>query len=316
MTPPTLSDVVRSYRLFLGRDVETTAVAAHHVATSDSVWELIERIWASPEAVRRRIGEAACALAATDEADAASLSATPDQLARIFTEVEADWARRGFGSRHRWLLRDRPRYDARSIQWNLARALETGRHEAAALGGLFSRTGLRLDPAASVAVLGEEAFRLAGALTAGPYLGIAPGPEETEAARAALAERGLPDAQLTTVTQFRSRAAGYDLFYSVMALQYAPPPMSSALLGRALEQVRPGGFAYFQLACQLHDYRFDAAAYLAGDGRDPHGEIHALPQHQVLALLDRHGFAPIEVKLDGALGPIGVSYAFFARKRG
>jgi len=115
MPPPTLSDVARSYRLFLGRQVESGVVASQHVATTDSLWSLVERVWASPEARRRRIGEAAEAIAGMDDRAAASPACTPRQLAQMLETVEADWARRGFGACHDRLLRDEPRYDPKSL---------------------------------------------------------------------------------------------------------------------------------------------------------------------------------------------------------
>jgi hypothetical protein len=313
VSKPALSDVVRAYRTFLGRNVENIDVAVHHLAAGDNLWDLVERIWASPEAERRRIGEAAAAIGAMDDWREISLDASEDQLAAIIAEVEADWARRGFGSHHDWLSRHEPRYDERSAKWNVARAFETGGQEADALRRQMARAGVTLGEG-SVAVFGENAFRLAGAVNAGSYLGIEPRPCRVSVGVNALAERDLRHAQLIPVSAFREDAHAYDLFYSVMALQYAPPPMSRALLDRALDQVRPGGLAYFQLAGHLYGYSFGADAYLAGQGRDPHGEIHVLPQPHVLDLLDRHGFAVIEVRPDGRLGSLGVSYSFLARK--
>jgi hypothetical protein len=234
-------------------------------------------------------------------------------LAAIIAEVEADWARRGFGSHHNWLLRHEPRYDERSAKWNVARAFETGGQEADALRRQMARAGVALGEG-SVAVFGDNAFRLAGALNAGPYLGIDPRPRGASAGANALAERDLQHAQVIPVSAFRDGAHEYDLFYSVMALQYAPPPMSMALLDRALDQVRPGGLACFQLACHLYGYSFSADAYLAGQGRDSNGEIHVLPQPCVLDLLARRGFAVIEVRPDGRLDSLGVSYSFLARR--
>jgi hypothetical protein len=309
---PSLSDVARAYRNFLDRNVESVGVAGHHLATVDTLWDLIERVWASPEAVQRRIGEAAAAIGAMDDWRDISLDASEDQLSAIIAGVEADWARRGFGSHHNWLLRHEPRYDERSAKWNVARAFETGGQEAGALRRRMAQAGATLGQGA-VAVFGENAFRLAGAIKAGAYLGIDPRPCRVGAK--ALAERELQHAQLIPISAFRDDAHEYDLFYSVMALQYAPPPMSSALLGRALDQVRPGGLAYFQLACHVHGYSFAAGAYLAGQGRDSHGEIHVLPQPHVLDLLERRGFAVLEVRPDGRLDSLGVSYSFFARKR-
>jgi hypothetical protein len=310
---PSLSDVVRAYRIFLGRNVENVDVAVQHLATADDLWDLVERIWASPEAARRRIGEAVAAIGAMDDWREISVDASADQLAEIIAQVEADWSRRGFGSHHNWLLRHEPRYDERSAKWNVARAFEAGGKEADALRGWMAQAGVTFGEG-SVAVFGENAFRLAGAVNAGPYLGIDPRPSGVSVGTNALAERDLRHAQLIPVSAFRDGAHEYDLFYSVMALQYAPPPMSRALLDRALDQVRPGGLAYFQLAGHLYGYSFAADAYLAGQGRDSHGEIHVLPQPHVLDLLDRRGFTVIDLRPDGRLGSLGVSYSFLARR--
>jgi len=310
----TLSDVIRGYRLFLGRDVESVSVAAHHLALGGDLWDLVERLWGSPEARRHRLGEA-LAESSLAQAPAADVSATPEELQALLAVFEADVERRGRGARHQWLERDRPRYDQRSARWNSAAALAEGAQEGRALRRLCAELGAPLDPAAAVAALVEDCFSLAEAFAEGSYLGVALTEAEAKAARAILRDRELVRGDAVSLAEFRRGGGRYDLFYSTMTLQYAPPPVALSLLESALQQVRPGGLACFQLACAVHDYAFAASPYLRGEGRDLVGELHAVPRHEVLALLDRSGFAPLDVRPDGRLGGLGVSYSFMARRR-
>ncbi len=77
-----------------------------------------------------------------------------------------------------------------------------------------------------------------------------------------------------------------------------------------------GGYAYFQVPCHLYDYRYDSGDYLGAPSEaDDSGEIHALPQTYILQLLARHGLVPIEILPEQRLGPMGLSFTFFARKQ-
>lgn len=312
---PSMSDVARAYRLFLGRNPESAAAIGHQIATSASLWNMIERFHGSEEARRLRLSEAAAGIAeSTGQCGSLSIACTPDEFDRMLASTVEAWDEHGLGARWRWLVRHQQRFDDRSRNWTIARSFESGRQETAQFRALLEAAGHALPETPAVIVLGEESARMADAITTAAYLGVEPRSADLSPRREALAERGLTHASLDSIAGFRARVFAADLFYTVMTLQHAPPPVAYALLEHGLNQVRPGGLAVVQLACHVHDYRFDPAAYLAGEGREPRGELHALPQHLVLGLFEKLGFAPILITPDERLKELGISFTFVAHR--
>lgn len=309
----TISDVDRCYRLLLGREIENVAVAGQQIAASQSVAHLYERIWQSREAQIYRMGQAAALMPALLRDQDIPHHADPEVLDQFFAKTFATWNRRGFGSYDQWLRRNEPHFDERSQRWNRENALRAGEAEAQVL-----LDASWCPPAADVAVFGRQAYRLGAALRgqAKSYVHFEAFAADLEQGRTALRDCAPCEVRGHAATDLRDARGTFDLFYSVSALQYAPPPVMAELLRLAVRALRPGGVLVCQLACQLHDYRFDAEAYRSGVGVDPMGEIHALPQQAVLAILEAEGAVPLEVVPDGRLGSLGLSFSFVARRRG
>ena len=323
---PTIGDVARCYRLFLGRDIESVAVAGTQIAGSATVLDLVDRIWRSPEALRGRIAEAfSCAYrdhvrgqtpAMTAPSGAAGTRLNGAMIEDLWRIVETAWARRGLGSYHAWLTRDTPRYADRSVQWNVERMFDAGQDEARDLRLICARHGRDLREDDTIMVLGADALRLAAAIApaVARYLGVDPVSDGLVRAGAALQARGIDAAEGMTIAEFRCDDRGYDVAYCVSALQYVPPPLIVDLLKTISARLNPGGLLLFQVACQLYDYRFEIGAYLAGDDRDPMGEIHAIAQTDILGLMRRNAMTLLEVMPDGRVGPLGTSFLFVAQK--
>lgn len=313
---PTISDVSRCYRLLLDREVENATVAGQHIMAAPGVLDLVELIWASPEAVRHRIGDALRSVSEFHAAPAPEIDADGGRLDDLHADVERVWTKRGLGSYQRWLKRGEPRYSDRSVRWNIELILASGEVEARGLLDLLARHGLSIRPSDRVAVLGADAFRLAPVVAplAERYLAIEVHEKDLELASEALKSHGLRGVTACSVSAFRAGAERVDLFHSVEALQYAPPPVQHDLLKTVLARLNPGGVVVFQLACHLHGYAFDIDRYLGGEGRDAMGEIHAIAQRHVLSLLAAERVAVLEIIPDGRLGPLGVSYTFVGRK--
>lgn len=310
----TISDVDRCYRLLLGRAIENVAVAGQQIAASQSVADLYERIWQSREAQFHRLGEAAVLMPALLREQRIAHHAEPQQLDELLAATFVTWDRRGFGSYDRWLRRNEPHFDERSARWNRENALRVGAAEASTL----LESGWCPAAAADVAVLGRQAYRLCPALQehAASYTHFEAIAADLEQGRAALDVSGGCDVYGRSPADLRKCREAFDLVYSTSTLQYAPPPAIAELLRSAVRSLKPGGILVCQLACQLHDYCFDLAAYLEGTGVDPMGEIHALPQQDVLSIFDTEGAVPLQVVPDGGVGALGLSFTFVARKRG
>jgi SAM-dependent methyltransferase len=116
----------------------------------------------------------------------------------------------------------------------------------------------------------------------------------------------------------------FDVFFSIIVLQHNPPPIIALALRKILGKLRTGGIGYFQVPTYALGYAFNAAAYLekpewkgagaSNDDRDP--EMHVVPQHILLDLIDTMGCRLVEIREDDATGPGGfVSNRFLVQKR-
>ncbi|MDF0490490.1 hypothetical protein PX554_20370 [Sphingomonas sp. H39-1-10] len=312
---PGIADVARGFQLFLGRELENVAVAGVHIASAPDLWDLVEAIWNSPEARHRRLAEALAVIRSAHAQDAPVTSASVQELDDLYRVTCDRWHRNGLGQRHKWLSRGELRFNERSVRSNLALALERGQAEWAGLLGMLERLGWRPESQPAVTVLGVEAFRLLGAGPQAASRLVAIELLEADVARGHRAEQlaqGRAE-RLLHLGEARGDLPEADLFYSLSALQYAPPPVILDMLRRCLGAVRPGGCAVFQLPASLYDYDFDVAAHLSAEdaGR---ADFHCVAQADILALLAGQGFRLLEVIPDERASIFGLSYTYVAAK--
>ena len=109
----------------------------------------------------------------------------------------------------------------------------------------------------------------------------------------------------------------FDFFYSVIVLQHNPPPIQKVLITNALSKLRQGGYCFFQAPDRLDladgkgSYRFKAAEFL---NRAPvEMDMHFLPKHEVIKILNENKMKIIDIVPDGYTGLFG-SYTYFAVK--
>lgn len=322
--PATLQDVAECYRLFLERDIEDASTAIMQTVEVPSLWELINRFASGEEAVRRKVHRASGFINDVYNPLVIDMKASDHQREELLTDTLARWERCGRGFAYDQLFRDPRLFDARSGKWNREKKFESGEEELQRMLRCAQRNGLMFPPGLSMLALGYEVSALASAIgkLRARLVGLEISSQALEEGSAAVQERGIGGVALISLRSFLEAATTlqgrtYDIFYSVMLLQHAPPPVILMLLNVCLGSVKPGGYAYFQVPCHLHDgYRYESESYLAGRlSSDDSGELHALPQSYVLQLLARHGMIPIEILPDSRLGPAGLSFTFFACKQ-
>lgn len=314
--PPaaTRSDVIACYRTFLGREPESEAVVAEHLAKAPHLWPLVDRIRNSLESARWRLHEALVQIGAPS--GAVEIDASAVQMAELAEHIDMAWARHG-GLQPYFSAVPHPDYLAALITPERIDAFyASGAEEIEAFRGACRRNRVEPDPAWSVLELGCRAGRLgeAFARTFGGYTGVDVCPEQLAIAEDRFRSRGCENARTMTMAEFLAGGDEFDLFFSVLALQHYPPPILHARLEAALGKVRPGGYAYFQLPGSLYDYRFSTDTYLVDRIRHDPNQLHALPQRHVFTLLAKCGFTPIEARLDTRVGPRGLSHTFLAHK--
>lgn len=314
--PATLADVAQCYRVLLGREMESREVGAQHLSNAPDLWSLIGRFARSPETALQKVFTASRYIQATQDASSINLALTDIQRTELARHIEDVWRRYGREDPYFSVL-THPSYRSHAITpAALEHFYRTGAIELEAFHTVCRRNGVEVTSDWTVCELGCGVARVGVAFAREfkAYRGVDISTEHLILARERLDAQGFSSARLQLLPDFLEDGTSFDLFYSALVLQHNPPPVIHQLLDTSLAKLNPGGYAYFQVPCYLSGYSYDTGAYLAGEGRKDEMELHALPQGRVFALLAKHGLTPIEVVPDGSIGPIGFSYAFFARK--
>jgi 2-polyprenyl-3-methyl-5-hydroxy-6-metoxy-1,4-benzoquinol methylase len=100
----------------------------------------------------------------------------------------------------------------------------------------------------------------------------------------------------------------FDFFFSTIVLQHNPPPIQKLLLDVLLGKIRDGGGFLFQTQTWNRGYSFEVDKYLATPVETM--DIHCLPMHEALRLIEKHGLGVREVAIDSWTGLWG-SHTFF-----
>jgi 2-polyprenyl-3-methyl-5-hydroxy-6-metoxy-1,4-benzoquinol methylase len=314
--PASRADVLACYRLFLGREPENDAAVTGHLANSLSLWTLIAAFERAPEARRLRLQTASSEMDRDIDSRNVALAATEAQRTAIIRHIEAVWSSYGREDAYYSVLTN-PRYHL--AQFGVRQAEEfyaTGEEEVASFIDFCRRNGAEFKADMSVVELGCGVGRCAEFFSRRfvDYTGVDISAGHLALAEARMQKQSVGNSRFEMLNEHLSSDKKYDIFYSLIVLQHNPPPVIEMLVDSGLEKLNPGGYAYFQVPCFLYNYRFEAQAYLDGEGRADHMEIHALPQRDVFALLSRHRMTPIAVVPNSRIGPIGLSFTFLARK--
>jgi SAM-dependent methyltransferase len=90
----------------------------------------------------------------------------------------------------------------------------------------------------------------------------------------------------------------FDFFCSVIVLQHNPPPLIAVLLRTLLNELQPGGIAYFQVPTYQSDYRFRTDEYILDASPIRGMEMHLIPQLQLFDILERSDCRVLECRED------------------
>ncbi len=109
-----------------------------------------------------------------------------------------------------------------------------------------------------------------------------------------------------------NNVARFDFLYSIIVLQHNPPPIQQYMLDVLTSKIRDKGACLFQTPATIPDYEFEASNYLNSPTTEL--EMHALPMHVVMNVLQKNGLAIKLVIPDQFTGWPG-SYTYFAAKK-
>ena len=105
-----------------------------------------------------------------------------------------------------------------------------------------------------------------------------------------------------------------DFFYSKIVFQHNPPPVILVLIETALNSLKVGGIAIFQVPTYGTDYSFHVDDYLRREWQ-PRMETHCFPQARVFDAIQQAGCELLEIREDDATGkPHWVSNTFVVRR--
>lgn len=138
-----------------------------------------------------------------------------------------------------------------------------------------------------------------------------------EHARARASEVGASNIEFhECANDFRVALEPCDFFYSVIVLQHNPPPVIMELIRIALNALKPGGLAMFQVPTHIIGYRFDLKEWLSTD----HAldmQMHCVPQSALLDMITKTNCRLLGLREDGCTGAPDkiLSNTFFCRKQ-
>lgn len=105
----------------------------------------------------------------------------------------------------------------------------------------------------------------------------------------------------------------YDFFISLITLQHNVPPVQMRLLDSALQGLKSGGVAAFQVTTGHSAYSFVAEEFLEAN-LERVMDMHSVPMRDVFELMRCHSCWPIEVYRDLRADPATHSYTVVCRK--
>lgn len=312
----TREDVVECYRHFLRREPESEEAVARHLAGEPTLWDLVRRFEAAPEARQAAVKAPSADMLAGYDPRGNRPAASRSDAVSLLEHVKSVWSRYGERDAYYSVLTE-SKYLAENLgDGDIDAFYATGQYDADLMLKSFERNDIAIDTAWEILDFGCGVGRIGEHLSRrfSKYAGVDISAGHLAIASRRFREHDVANASLVTLSNYLAHPFDIDILFSVIAFQHNPPPVMEMLLDVLLGRVRPGGYAYFQMPCHLYNYEFSVEDYLAGRGRLEVMEMHALPQDRVFALLARHGLRPIEVLPDPRIGDAGYSFTFFAEK--
>jgi SAM-dependent methyltransferase len=310
-------DIIQGYQTFLGRDPETEEVIELFLSKKLDIWSWISIVAGSEEAKRRQLDRLSPAYMERTDPCRIEVDITPEAMQRLLQHVTKAWSRLGESDPY-WSVLTAEKYHKNVITGrDLEQFYCSGARDIAELEAACTRNDIVIDHNCTVLDLGCGVGRIGEhfARRYAHYVGVDISPAHLQLARQRFRDQSIKNAKLALLPDFLDdNTSSFDIFYSLITLQHSPPPVIFYQLRHCLTRLRPGGYAFFQVPCQLYGYEFRLMDYLSRIGSCPDMEMHALPQPHVFRAFAECNVIPIEVLPFPRIGPIGFSYAFLAQK--
>jgi SAM-dependent methyltransferase len=308
--------VEAAYRVLLGRHPESERVVADLAKSANGDVESILRSFVNSDEFKVRhsgfldeIGRryAGSRLPVDTEVP-------EDLLDRFFQRIQAQWRKLGDNEPFYSVL-THEQYKSARFGENSERFYASGAEHAAMVDYFAERNGVTLDSECCLELgcgVGRVTRYLAQRFKQVVAVDISEG--NLAHCRSYLQRTGVDNVTyclLSSPTDIKNLPQA-SFFYSIITLQHNPPPVQRYLLDQILAKLGPAACCLFQTATSGINYTFNAARYL--DSEAPEMEVHCIPMHVVLQLLQQHEFSVKEVIIDAFTGSYG-SHTFFAQRR-
>jgi SAM-dependent methyltransferase len=310
------NDVAMCYRYFLHREPENSAIVKVHLGNKPTVWQLIQAFLESREHETAGIDDGCMGIWRQQDGRGVRVESSEPANAAILEHVQKIWSAYGIDDPYYSVLTNTA-YQANNITNALTEQFyQSGIEDVANFTLACERNRIEIDPRWHILDLGCGVGRIGEHFCKyfEYYYGVDISKEHLNHAMNRLNTTHIRNASLMLLDDALEGNIDFDVFYSMITLQHNPPPIIYYLLDKFLAKLKPRGLAFFQVPCHLYDYEFDVERYLAGQGKSDRMEMHALPHRYVFEVLHKRGLQPIEVWPFPVIGPIGISYVFFARK--
>ena len=297
--------VVWAYRLLLGREPETTAVIAEHVANSPQLGTLRDVFVGSGEFRALAPAGTKPMLLGEEPHRTVETGGDPALLARLFEHVNRSWQHLGETDPY-WSVLTAPEYRGKPSAEHIARFFASGAAEVVRLEKALARSGIALDGRGTCLEYGCGLGRVTRHLA--PHfartIGVDISASHLALARELATADNVRNVEWLHLETLDSLAAlpDVDFIYSVIVLQHNPPPVIERILTTFARILKPGGVAYFQVPTYRADYEFRLKDYVRDQLDKREMEMHAFPQERIFELFAEAGAVAVSVVEDGATG--------------
>jgi SAM-dependent methyltransferase len=320
-----IEEVLWCYRALLGREPESDVAVQSHLGC-DNFRQLAECFVQSQEFLAKRGPASVPGLAGVAVAHGLDLkdneieaTATAEELAACIAVVRSTWTHLGTVKPHYSVLTEE-RYLPGTSEEELDTFWRSGESEAARVQRILTRHGFT-DFADKTCVefgcgVGRVTMGLAKRFAVVNGYDISSG--HLLVARARARQTKIKNAIFRRCTnRLIDDLEPCDFYYSNIVFQHNPPPVIAELIRRALNTLRPGAIAIFQVPTYGVGYRFRLREWLAHT-HPLDMQMHCLPQPRIFEIIRAADCLALEVREDNATGApqTFISNTFIVRKSG
>jgi 2-polyprenyl-3-methyl-5-hydroxy-6-metoxy-1,4-benzoquinol methylase len=305
----TPEEVNYAYKLFLGREPESTDVIAEYCQNVHNLEQLSRTFMSSPEFMRR-MGGALEKPQASRHRHPFNLPQIPvetqvsaEVLEQMFKRIQKQWEHLG-GTEPYWSIVTQPHNQMAQFDQHRQQFYASGNSACQTLLASLRRCGInpaRLNTCLEVGCgVGRVTSYLAEVFS--KVIATDVSKNHLDLARTHLAGKGIQNVELQhwlTIDQI-GELPQVDVIYSIITLQHNPPPVMAWMLSGLLSRLRAGGVAYLQIPTYKNGYLFEAERYLARKPQDIL-EMHYLPQTDIFRLIAEANCVCLEVREDGTV---------------